>query len=100
MFVALGACAFVLIPVEHFLFGLAGAKLMERVRSLTFQSLMRQEISWFDKPEHSRCVGFFILIIFFQNNQSLICSLSLMWISLLGSRISILMIFLLMIGRL
>ncbi|AQK78600.1 Storage protein, partial [Zea mays] len=54
MFVALGACAFVLIPVEYFLFGLAGGKLMERVRSLTFQSLMRQEISWFDKPEHSR----------------------------------------------
>ncbi|PWZ54017.1 ABC transporter B family member 9 [Zea mays] len=54
MFVALGACAFVLIPVEYFLFGLAGGKLMKRVRSLTFQSLMRQEISWFDKPGHSR----------------------------------------------
>ncbi|XP_008675534.1 ABC transporter B family member 11 isoform X2 [Zea mays] len=53
MFVALGACAFVLIPVEYFLFGLAGGKLVERVRSLTFQSLMRQEISWFDEPEHS-----------------------------------------------
>ncbi|PWZ34481.1 ABC transporter B family member 11 [Zea mays] len=53
MFVALGACAFVLIPVEYFLFGLAGGKLVERVRSLTFQSIMRQEISWFDKPEHS-----------------------------------------------
>jgi ATP-binding cassette, subfamily B (MDR/TAP), member 1 len=66
MFVALGACAFVLIPVEYFLFGLAGGKLMERVRSLTFQSLMCQEINWFDKPEHSRCVGFFILIIFFK----------------------------------
>jgi ATP-binding cassette, subfamily B (MDR/TAP), member 1 len=63
MFVALGACAFVLIPVEYFLFGLAGGKLVERVRSLTFQSIMRQEISWFDKPEHSRCVGFIYLFI-------------------------------------
>ncbi|CAL4975976.1 unnamed protein product [Urochloa decumbens] len=53
MFVVLGACAFVLIPVEYFLFGLAGGKLVERVRSLTFQSVMRQEINWFDKPEHS-----------------------------------------------
>jgi len=64
MFVVLGACAFVLIPIEYFLFGLAGGKLVERVRSLTFHSIMRQEISWFDKPEHSRCVQF----IMFQNN--------------------------------
>lgn len=54
MFVVLGACALVLIPIEYFLFGLAGGKLVERVRSLTFQSVMRQEISWFDKPEHSK----------------------------------------------
>ncbi|CAO2170253.1 unnamed protein product [Urochloa humidicola] len=53
MFVVLGVCAFVLIPVEYFLFGLAGGKLVERVRSLTFESVMRQEINWFDKPEHS-----------------------------------------------
>ncbi|PWZ37192.1 ABC transporter B family member 9 [Zea mays] len=53
MFALLGACAFVLIPVQYFLFGLAGGKLVERVRSMTFRSIMRQEISWFDKPEHS-----------------------------------------------
>ncbi|KAL6884597.1 hypothetical protein ACP4OV_010533 [Aristida adscensionis] len=53
MFVVLAACAFVLIPIEYFLFGLAGGKLVERVRSMTFQSVMRQEINWFDKPEHS-----------------------------------------------
>jgi hypothetical protein len=69
MFVALGACAFVLIPVEYFLFGLAGGKLMKRVRSLTFQSLMRQEISWFDKPGHSRCVGFFYFHHFFSKQS-------------------------------
>ena len=56
MFVVLGACAFILIPIEYFLFGLAGGKLVERVRSLTFQSVMCQEINWFDKPEHSRYV--------------------------------------------
>ncbi|KAK3160969.1 hypothetical protein QOZ80_1BG0069580 [Eleusine coracana subsp. coracana] len=53
MFVVLGACAFVLIPIEYFLFGLAGGKLVERIRSMTFQNIMRQEINWFDKPEHS-----------------------------------------------
>ncbi|TVU33976.1 hypothetical protein EJB05_15795 [Eragrostis curvula] len=53
MFAVLGACAFFLIPIEYFLFGLAGGKLVERVRSMTFQSIMRQEINWFDKPEHS-----------------------------------------------
>ncbi|XP_040385959.1 ABC transporter B family member 11-like isoform X1 [Oryza brachyantha] len=53
MFVVMGASAFVLIPTEYFLFGLAGGKLVERIRSLTFQSVMHQEINWFDKPEHS-----------------------------------------------
>ncbi|KAL6621267.1 hypothetical protein ACP70R_033699 [Stipagrostis hirtigluma subsp. patula] len=47
MFVVLAGCAFVLIPIEYFLFGLAGGKLVERVRSMTFQSVMRQEINWF-----------------------------------------------------
>jgi ATP-binding cassette, subfamily B (MDR/TAP), member 1 len=56
MFVVLASCAFLLIPIEYFLFGLAGGKLVERIRSMTFQSVMRQEINWFDKPEHSRYV--------------------------------------------
>uniref|UniRef100_A0A0E0C374 MDR-like ABC transporter n=1 Tax=Oryza meridionalis TaxID=40149 RepID=A0A0E0C374_9ORYZ len=53
MFVVVGASAFVLIPTEYFLFGLAGGKLVERIRSLAFRSVMHQEINWFDKPEHS-----------------------------------------------
>lgn len=63
MFVVVGASAFVLIPTEYFLFGLAGGKLVERIRSLTFRSVMHQEINWFDKPEHSRCVHSLSLII-------------------------------------
>jgi ATP-binding cassette, subfamily B (MDR/TAP), member 1 len=55
MFVVLASCAFLLIPIEYFLFGLAGGKLVERIRSMTFQSVMRQEINWFDKPEHKVC---------------------------------------------
>ncbi|KAM0836447.1 hypothetical protein ACQ4PT_062319 [Festuca glaucescens] len=53
MFVMLGASALVLIPIEYFLFGVAGGKLVERIRSLTFQRIMHQDIDWFDKPEHS-----------------------------------------------
>ncbi|KAF0917205.1 hypothetical protein E2562_017110 [Oryza meyeriana var. granulata] len=53
MFVVLGISTFLLIPTEYFLFGLAGGKLVERIRSLTFKSVMHQEISWFDKPENS-----------------------------------------------
>uniref|UniRef100_A0A0E0MXK2 MDR-like ABC transporter n=1 Tax=Oryza rufipogon TaxID=4529 RepID=A0A0E0MXK2_ORYRU len=53
MFPVLGISTFLLIPTEYFLFGLAGGKLVERIRSLTFKSVMYQEISWFDKPENS-----------------------------------------------
>ncbi|KAM0895970.1 hypothetical protein ACQ4PT_023491 [Festuca glaucescens] len=53
MFAMLGASTLVLIPVENFLFGLAGGKLVERIRSLTFRSVMHQDINWFDKPQHS-----------------------------------------------
>ncbi|WVZ86905.1 hypothetical protein U9M48_033620 [Paspalum notatum var. saurae] len=40
MFVVLGICSFVLITVEYFLFGLAGGKLVERIRSMTFQRII------------------------------------------------------------
>ncbi|XBH96274.1 hypothetical protein VPH35_086688 [Triticum aestivum] len=53
MFVILGISTLVLVPLEYFLFGLAGGKLVERIRSLTFQSVMHQDISWFDEPQHS-----------------------------------------------
>ncbi|KQK05461.1 ABC transporter B family member 11 isoform X2 [Brachypodium distachyon] len=53
MFVVLGAFILVVIPIEFFLFGAAGGKLVERIRSLTFQSVMHQEINWFDIPQHS-----------------------------------------------
>ena len=67
MFVALGAYSFVLNPLEYFLFGLAGGKLVERIRSLMFRSVMSQDINWFDKPENSRCVYRFNMM--FCNNM-------------------------------
>jgi ATP-binding cassette subfamily B (MDR/TAP) protein 1 len=42
------------IQLEYFLFGIAGGKLIERVRALSFQSIVHQEIAWFDDPSNSR----------------------------------------------
>ncbi|TVU07290.1 hypothetical protein EJB05_47339, partial [Eragrostis curvula] len=53
MFVVLGVSAAFLVSVELFLYGVAGGKLVERVRSLTFECILRQEIDWFDQPENS-----------------------------------------------
>ncbi|KAI4963352.1 hypothetical protein ZWY2020_014989 [Hordeum vulgare] len=39
--------------LEFFLFGMAGGKLVERVRALSFQSIMHQEVAWFDDPSNS-----------------------------------------------
>ncbi|KAM0921315.1 hypothetical protein ACQ4PT_006954 [Festuca glaucescens] len=38
---------------EYFLFGIAGGKLIERVRTLSFQNIVRQEVAWFDNPSNS-----------------------------------------------
>jgi len=54
MYVASGVASFIILPVEDFLFGVAGGKLVERVRSLSFQSIVCQEISWFDRPSNAR----------------------------------------------
>jgi ATP-binding cassette subfamily B (MDR/TAP) protein 1 len=46
--------ALISIQLEYFLFGMAGGKLIQRVRSLTFQSIVHQEVAWFDEPSNSR----------------------------------------------
>ncbi|KAF0917811.1 hypothetical protein E2562_021483 [Oryza meyeriana var. granulata] len=51
--VVLGVVSLISIPAEHFLFGIAGGKLIERVRTLSFQSIMHQEVAWFDNPSNS-----------------------------------------------
>lgn len=56
MFVGMGFIFFVASPVQNFLFGVAGGKLVQRIRSSTFEKVVHQEISWFDDPENSRSV--------------------------------------------
>ncbi|KAI3740407.1 hypothetical protein L2E82_30836 [Cichorium intybus] len=53
MFVGLGFCSLIFVPLQNYLFGVAGGKLIQRIRSLSFQKIVHQEMSWFDKPEHS-----------------------------------------------
>lgn len=66
MCVVLGIVSIISIPVEYFLFGVAGGKLIERIRALSFQSIVHQEVAWFDDPKNSRyhcsvqCTIFFI----------------------------------------
>ncbi|XP_004485974.1 ABC transporter B family member 9-like [Cicer arietinum] len=49
----LGCITLVAIPMQNYLFGIAGGKLIERIRSLTFQKVVHQEISWFDHSSNS-----------------------------------------------
>ncbi|XAR66653.1 Xenobiotic-transporting ATPase [Bertholletia excelsa] len=49
----LGVLTMIVIPVQNYLFGVAGGKLIQRIRSLTFEKVVHQEISWFDEPRNS-----------------------------------------------
>ncbi|VAH78679.1 unnamed protein product [Triticum turgidum subsp. durum] len=51
--VVLGFASFIAIPAEYLLFGIAGGKLIERVRTLSFQNIVHQEVAWFDNPSNS-----------------------------------------------
>ncbi|KAG2591011.1 hypothetical protein PVAP13_5NG450640 [Panicum virgatum] len=53
MCVVLGIISIISISVEYFLFGVAGGKLIERIRALSFRSIVHQEVAWFDDPKNS-----------------------------------------------
>ncbi|XP_062206605.1 ABC transporter B family member 4-like [Phragmites australis] len=53
MCVVLGVASIISVPVEYFLFGVAGGKLIERIRALSFRSIVHQEVAWFDDPRNS-----------------------------------------------
>ncbi|XP_010273385.1 PREDICTED: ABC transporter B family member 9 [Nelumbo nucifera] len=53
MYVGLGCIALISVPVQQYLFGVAGGKLIQRIRSMTFEKVVHQEISWFDEPVNS-----------------------------------------------
>lgn len=53
MFVVIGVVVMIVAPLQNYAFGIAGAKLIQRIRSMTFAKLVYQEISWFDDPANS-----------------------------------------------
>jgi len=53
IYIALGLTNFVMIPVQNYFFGIAGGKLIKRIRSMCFDKVVHQEISWFDDTANS-----------------------------------------------
>ena len=53
LFVALGVVSFVMSPCRFYLFGIAGGKLIKRIRKMCFEKVVHMEVSWFDEAEHS-----------------------------------------------
>lgn len=53
IFVVLGAVSLLAFPARTYLFGVAGCRLIKRVRSMCFEKVIHMEVGWFDKPEHS-----------------------------------------------
>ncbi|TQE00710.1 hypothetical protein C1H46_013649 [Malus baccata] len=56
VYVGLGCAGLLVVPVQNFFFGVAGGKLVERIRALSFQKVVHQQVSWFDDPTNSRYV--------------------------------------------
>lgn len=54
IFVMLGVIDLIIIPFQNYLFAIAGGKLIKRIRSLSFDKVVHQEISWFDNSANSR----------------------------------------------
>uniref|UniRef100_A0A8C4RAN2 ATP binding cassette subfamily B member 1 n=1 Tax=Eptatretus burgeri TaxID=7764 RepID=A0A8C4RAN2_EPTBU len=55
LYLALGVVCFVTFFLQGFLFGYSGETLTQRLRDRGFQSMLRQDISWFDEPKN--CTG-------------------------------------------
>jgi ATP-binding cassette subfamily B (MDR/TAP) protein 1 len=54
MYVVLAVGIFIVAPAQSFSFGLIGQRLIRRLRRMTFDKVLRQEIAWFDVDENSR----------------------------------------------
>lgn len=54
VYISLGVVNFVAVPVQNYFFGIAGGKLIKRIRLMMFGKILHQEISWFDNTANSR----------------------------------------------
>lgn len=53
MFLIFGGLSLVSLPARSYFFGVAGSKLIRRIRLMTFEKVINMEIAWFDNPENS-----------------------------------------------
>ncbi|KAF3456697.1 hypothetical protein FNV43_RR01351 [Rhamnella rubrinervis] len=53
LFLGIGVIGLVASPAQNFFFGIAGGKLIQRIRSMSFEKVVHQEISWFDNAANS-----------------------------------------------
>ncbi|KAL7120610.1 hypothetical protein ACP275_02G132500 [Erythranthe tilingii] len=53
MLVVLGVVSLIAYPLKTYLFGVAGNKLVRRIRLMCFEKVVNMEIGWFDEPENS-----------------------------------------------
>ncbi|KAF8018914.1 hypothetical protein BT93_H3722 [Corymbia citriodora subsp. variegata] len=53
VYVGFGSITLVLVPIQNYFFGIAGGKLIKRIRYMSFQKVVHQQISWFDNPANS-----------------------------------------------
>ncbi|XP_061354694.1 ABC transporter B family member 11-like isoform X1 [Gastrolobium bilobum] len=53
VFVALGVVSLLIFPCRFYFFGVAGGKLIKRIRKMCFEKVVHMEVSWFDEAEHS-----------------------------------------------
>ncbi|CAD5165795.1 unnamed protein product [Musa acuminata subsp. malaccensis] len=53
MFLVFGGISLIALPARSYLFGIAGSKLIRRIRLMTFQKVVNMEVEWFDMPGNS-----------------------------------------------
>nr|QIT08314.1 putative ABC transporter B family member 9 [Siraitia grosvenorii] len=53
VYLGLGCVTFFAAPMQNYFFGIAGGKLIERIRSLTFEKVVHQQICYFDDPANT-----------------------------------------------
>ncbi|XP_014510009.1 ABC transporter B family member 11 [Vigna radiata var. radiata] len=53
VFVAVGVVSLLVYPARFYLFGVAGGKLIQRIRKACFEKVVHMEVSWFDESENS-----------------------------------------------
>ncbi|KAJ6430826.1 hypothetical protein OIU84_018352 [Salix udensis] len=52
-FVGIGMISLLVQPVKHYLFAVAGCRLIKRIRSMCFEKVIYMEVGWFDQLDHS-----------------------------------------------